>query len=290
MILIHTTMTAQRSLRDRTGYLRDRCVSLWARAGMLLPLRALHRFAAINGKNLMIILASQAFTAVVPLLMVIASIAGNPEGNNRLATTLIQRFRLKGQAAVALETLFSRPPDAVGGFSIISIVLLLFSVLSLARTMQRTFEAAWGMPARGLRGTLYGISGAALFILEIAAVTVVASLLRGTPGGAVTTWLARVAESVLIWLLLQYVLLSGRIPWRRLVPGAVLAGAGQVLITAGSAIYMPNLIANNSGRYGVIGVALALITWLLIIAAAIVAGAVAGAELAGQQRSPPANE
>lgn len=139
-------------------------------------------------------------------------------------------------------------------------------------------------PPRGLRGTLYGISGTALFVLEIAAVTLTAALLRGTPGGAVTTWFTRAAESVLIWLLLQYVLLSGRIPWRRLVPGALLAGAGQLLVSAGSAIYMPNLIAGNSARYGAIGVALALITWLLIIAGAIVAGAVAGAELA---RQPP---
>lgn len=277
-------MTTQSKLHDLTGHARDRCLSLWERAGKLMPFRALRRFAVINGKNRMVILASQAFTAVVPLLLVIASMAASPEGSNRLATSLIQRFRLKGQAASALETLFSRPPDAVGGFGVVSIVLLLFSVLSLARTLQDTFESAWGMPARGLRGTLYGISGAALFVLEIAAVTLVASLLRGTPGGAVTAWLARVAESVLIWLLLQYVLLSGRVPWRRLVPGAVLAGAGQVLITACSAVYMPNLISANSARYGVIGVALALITWLLVIAAAIVAGAVAGAELA---RRPP---
>ena len=277
-------MTTQSKLHDLTGHARDRCLSLWERAGKLMPFRALRRFAMINGKNRMVILASQAFTAVVPLLLVIASMAASPEGSNRLATSLIQRFRLKGQAASALETLFSRPPDAVGGFGVVSIVLLLFSVLSLARTLQDTFESAWGMPARGLRGTLYGISGAALFVLEIAAVTLVASLLRGTPGGAVTAWLARVAESVLIWLLLQYVLLSGRVPWRRLVPGAVLAGAGQVLITACSAVYMPNLISANSARYGVIGVALALITWLLVIAAAIVAGAVAGAELA---RRPP---
>jgi membrane protein len=277
-------MTAQDRLHDLTGHARDRCLSLWESAGTRMPLRALHRFVAVNGKNRMVILASQAFTAVFPLLLVIASSVANSAGNNRLATSLIRRFRLEGQAATALETLFSRPPDAAGGFGVVSIVLLVFSVLSLARTLQDTFEAAWGVPARGLRGTLYGISGAALFVLEIAAVTLVASLLRGTPGGVVTAWLARVAESVLIWLLLQYVLLSGRVPWRRLVPGAVLAGAGQVVITACSAIYMPKLIAANSARYGVIGVALALITWLLVIAVAIVAGAVAGAELA---RQPP---
>jgi membrane protein len=275
-------MTGYRKLRERTDQVRDRCQSVWSRAETLLPFRVLRRFSAINGKNRMIILASQAFTAVVPLLLVIASMAAHPEGNNRLAENLIRRFRLNGEAATAFETLFSRPPDAVGGIGVVSIVLLLFSVLSLARTLQGTFEAAWGIPARGVRGTLYGIWGTVLFILELAAFTLLASLLRGTPGGAATTWVVQVAESVLTWLLLQYVLLSRRVPWRRLVPGALLAGAGQVLISAYSAIYMPNLIATNSARYGIIGVALALISWLLVIAAAIVAGAAAGAELGRQ--------
>jgi len=272
---------ARRGLRERTGQAKDRCLSLWARAGTLLPVRVLRRFTAINGKNRMIILASQAFTALVPLLLVIASIASGHE-HNHLATSLISRFRLQGQAAVAVRTLFSKPPDAAGGFGVLSIVLLLFSVLSLARTLQNTFEMAWSLPARGLRGTLYGIGGTALFAMELAAVTLFASLLRGIPGGAVATWLARLAESVLVWLLLQYVLLSRRIPWRRLVPGALLAGAGQLGITVYSAVYMPGLIAANSARYGIIGVSLALITWLLIIAAAVVAGAAAAAELAGQ--------
>jgi membrane protein len=277
-------MTAHDKLRDLTGHAQDRCLSLWARVGRLLPFRALGRFAAINGNNRMIILASQAFTAVVPLLLVIASIATHAEGNNRLADDLVRRFRLNGQAAVALETLFSRPPDTAGGFGVLSIGLLLFSVLSLAKTLQSTFEAAWSLPVSGLRGIAYGACGTALFVLELAAATLLASLLRSAPGGPATTWLAQLAESALLWLLLQYVLLSRRIPWRRLVPGAVLAGVGQVVISAYSAVVMPGLIASNSARYGVIGVSLALITWLVVIAGAIVIGAVLGAELA---RQPP---
>jgi membrane protein len=270
-------------LHDLTGHAQDRFLPLWQRVAKLLPFRALRRFAAINGNNRMIIVASQAFTAVVPLLLVIASIATHEE-NNRLADDLVKRFRLNGQAAVALETLFSRPPDTAGGFGVLSIVLLLFSVLSLAKTLQGIFEAAWGLPASGYRGIVYGACGTALFVLELALATLLTSLLRRTPGGPVTTWLAHLAESVLLWLLVQYVLLSRRIPWRRLVPGAVLAGVGQVVIAAYSAIIMPGLIASNSARYGVIGVSLALITWLLVIAGAIVIGAVLGAELA---RQPP---
>jgi membrane protein len=270
------------SARDIAGRAADWCRSLWKRAEPLLPVRALRRFLAIDGKTRMMIMASQAFTALVPLLIVIASINAYPDGNNRLATDLIHRFRLRGQAADALHTLFSRPPDATGGLGILGFVLLLFSLGGLATALQNTFETAWGVPTGGLRCALYRVWGTALFVAEIVAFALLAAALRGTSGAAVTTLLVQLAESVITWLFLQYLLLSRQIPWRRLIPGAILAGAGQVIISAYSAISMPNLIATNSSRYGLIGVSMALITWLLTITAAIVIAAVAGAELSGQ--------
>ncbi len=275
-------MPVNRGIRDIAGRATDRCRSLWKRAEPLLPFRVLRRFLVIDGKTRMVIMASQAFTALVPLLIVIASINAYPDGNNRLATDLIHRFRLRGQAADALYTLFSRPPDATGGLGILGFVLLLFSLMGLATALQNTFETAWGVPTGGLRCALYRVSGTALFVAEIVAFALLAAALRGTPGAAATTLLVQLVESVLTWLFLQYLLLSRQIPWRRLVPGAILAGAGQVIISAYSAISMPNLIATNSSRYGLIGVSMALITWLLTITAAIVIAAVAGAELSGQ--------
>jgi membrane protein len=276
------TVAAHSRIRDIAGHTADRCRSLWKRAESLLPVRALQRFLAIDGKTRMVIMASQAFTTLVPLLIVIASINAYPGGDDRLATTLIHRFRLQGQAADALHTLFSRPPDAIGGLGILGFVLLLFSLMGLAKALQNTFEAAWGVPTGGLRCTLYRISGTTLFVAEIVAFALLSAALRGTPGAAATTLLVQFVESCITWLFLQYLLLSRKIPWRRLIPGAILAGAGQVIIGAYSAISMPNLIATNSSRYGIIGVSLALITWLLTIAAAIVIAAVAGAELSGQ--------
>ena len=55
-----------------------------------------------------------------------------------------------------------------------------------------------------------------------------------------------------------------------------------MLLTAllsASAIYMPILIGNAAQRYGLIGIAFSLQTWLLGIALTIVAGAVVGSVL-----------
>ena len=43
--------------------------------------------------------------------------------------------------------------------------------------------------------------------------------------------------------------------------------------------YVPHLITGNSLRYGVIGVAFAIISWLVIVGYLIVGSAVIGAEL-----------
>jgi membrane protein len=260
----------------------DRLPGVIKRLASVLPVRVLRRFVSIDGKTRMVVLASQAFTALVPLLLVIASIGANPDEDNRLANNLIRRFRLDGQAATAVHTLFSRPPDAAGGVGILGAVLLLFSVLSLAKTLQVTFETAWGISPGGFRRTLYGVSGLSLLVADLATLALLAASMRGIPGGSATSLLVRITESVLVWLILQYLLLSRQVPWRRLVPGAALAGAGQLIISVYSAIYMPNLIATNSSRYGIIGVTLALITWLMVVAGAIVAGAAAGAELGGR--------
>ena len=261
---------------------RRRAAEVTGRAPSWLPLRVLRRFALIDGRGRTLILAGQAFMALVPLLLVIASIGTHPHEQSPLAASLVRRFRLEGQPATAVYTLFSRPPGAASGLGLVGFVLLLFSLLSLARIMQNTFESAWAMPSAGLRRTVYSLSGTAVLLAELLGLTLLASALHALAGSPVTGLLIRVAGSVVFWMFLQWVLLSRRVRWRPLVPGAIIGGIGQVVISVFSATWMPSLIARNSLRYGIIGVALALLTWLIVIAGAIVAGAVTGAELAGR--------
>jgi len=62
------------------------------------------------------------------------------------------------------------------------------------------------------------------------------------------------------------------------VPGAVVAGVGQVVIGLFSVLWMPRLVGQNAERYGIIGVTFALLTWLIVLAACVVAAAVISAE------------
>ena len=58
---------------------------------------------------------------------------------------------------------------------------------------------------------------------------------------------------------------------------AVVSAAAQVGTGVAAAIWLPRLIERDASHYGVVGVAVALVSWLVVIAFVTVAGAVAGA-------------
>jgi membrane protein len=243
-----------------------------------LPVRILRRYVAIRGTERALVIGGQCFTAIIPLLIVVVTLTSSADGE-ALARSINMRFHLTGAAEDAVNTLFGKPPGAESAITLGSVILLIASGLSLSRTLQRTYEAAWELSPRGLRGTLNGLAALGILLSQIMLLSLLASLLRSVPAGSVLTFLVRAALAVGLWLALQYVLLARRIPWRRLVPGALVAGLGQQLVTAASAVWMPHLITTNTARYGVIGVAFALLSWLLVVAFVLVAAAAVSGEL-----------
>jgi membrane protein len=237
--------------------------------------RCLVRLASISARDRVLVLAGQAFTTIIPLMILVSVLSPNDDA---LASRLVSRFGLTGSAADAVYTLFSRPPDSAGAFTAGSGILLFFSMLSYAKYLQRTYETAWGLPPAGWRGTLNGLAGVGLLLAQIVALAFLSGLLHRLPAGGLLDFVLRVGIAVGLWLQLQWLLLSRRVERRRLLPGALAAGAGQVVISIYSVAWMPRLIATNAERYGVIGVTFAILTWLIALSAAIVVTAVVSAE------------
>jgi membrane protein len=243
-----------------------------------LVLRSLQRYIAIDGTQRGLVLAGQAFSALIPLLIVLATLVSS-NGGARLAARINARFRLTGNGAEAVNTLFSQPPGAAQTVTIGSVLLLIISGLSCARTMQRTYEAAWQLPPRGLRGTIGGAGALALLLTQIMLLSLLAGFLRQVPAGSALELVFRAAASSALWLALQHLLLGGRIGWRRLLPGAVAAGVGQQGVAALSTLWVPTVIENNATRYGAIGVSFALLSWLVLISIVLVVAAALSVEL-----------
>ncbi|GIH98383.1 YhjD/YihY/BrkB family envelope integrity protein [Planobispora takensis] len=259
--------------------MRERLLSLARWSGLALTLRCLQRFRHIDGRNRSLVIAGQTFTTIIPLLILTASVTGSG-GSHAVGDELVTRFHLTGDSAEAMRTLFARPPVAAQTMSVIGLIVLLASLLSLTRSLQRVYEEAWGLPPHGIPGTFNGLAGVSLLVAQLIVLTLLTSALHSAPGGSFIAAFIRILAAIPLWGVLQYLLLSRRIPIRRLVPGAIVAACGQLVVTMASAYWMPRVIENDAGRYGLIGVTFALISWLIIIGLGIVAAAVVGAELA----------
>jgi membrane protein len=235
-----------------------------------LPGRVVLRFIAVGGYDRALALATQAFVAVVPMLILVT--AAVPGGGAAIGW-------LPAAVRDAARPLV-RTPEASS--TVAGAVLLVVSVVGFTRTLQRTYGAAWELPGPGWRGLGAGLLGAAVLVGEVIALVLVAPLVGGTGGAAV---LLRSAAGVLVWWTVLRLLLGGRVGWRALLPGAVVTGVGQALTMALSDLVLPGLIERESARFGLIGVAFVLVSVLVVLGVLLVFSAVLGAELARTEPS-----
>src|SRR5271155_5177077 len=80
------------------------------------------------------------FVAVIPLSIILKAIAPGPKN---FGEDLVQRFGLSGLGATATRTLFATGGEVRGAVSVIGIVIVLYSVLSFTRALQRVYLNVW---------------------------------------------------------------------------------------------------------------------------------------------------
>ena len=231
------------------------------------------RFLAIDGYDRGLALAAQAFVAVVPLLVVLGT--WGPGGG-----WLLGRLDLDEQTAGAVRALLARPPEPDDPVTVLGLGLLVTSLLGFARTLQRTFEAAWALPRSGLRGYGPGLLGAAAFFGEVVGLSALGRLLGALPLGGLLVGLLWVVAGALAWWPVQRLLVGGRVPWRDLAPGAVVTGLAQAAVMALSSLYLGPMLTAQARRYGEFGVAATFVTALTVLGVLLVAGAALGPTVA----------
>ena len=166
-----------------------------------------------------------------------------------------------------------------GSVSLLSVLLLLYSGVSLTRRLQWMYLDAWRLRRRpGVRGSLNAAWGLAALLVEISLLYLVGTLVRTLPFDWLLGLPLSAGASLVLWTSVPYLLLDRRIPWQRLLPGGALAGLSSSLYGVATTIYMPRLMETYSERYGLFGVTIALVSWLLCISFIVVAATVVAAE------------
>ena len=128
----------------------NRVRELASTPGSMLGRLAL-RLTDIGGVQRATILGAQAFTSLIPYL-VIASALVPTARNESFADTLVDNFDLEGRAAEGIHDLFASAGEVESAITVIGLVILLLSVTSFARTLQSTYERAYRLEPSGLAG------------------------------------------------------------------------------------------------------------------------------------------
>jgi membrane protein len=233
------------------------------------------RFVAIQGVDRAMALGAQAYTALIPLLIVYVSFLPRAD-NEDFADVMIEEFRLSGSTAASFKRAFAPAGEVESSVTALGVTLLVVSALSFTRGMQRLYEGVFDLAKLGFRNT----PRAALWLLVVTVFVALRPLVLDLiPGGWVHA-AATLALSTLLWLITPYLLLGRRVSWQRLLPGALLTALGMAGVGIWAVLWMPHTLATSARQFGVIGIGFALLTYLVVVGAVVVVGTTGGALIA----------
>ena len=218
-------------------------------------------------------LASKLFVAVIPLSIIISAVV---PGADNFGDSLVNRLGLTGAGAEATRNLFATQGEIRGAVSVLGVMILLYSVFSFAKGLQRVYLDIWRLPAQQVEAMVRRATWVLTFVLFTAMLRPLQDFTERQDLPVAGHTIAFVFGAVL-WVWTPYVLLGRRLPWRRLLPSGLLTAGCVGLYSLASALYLPATFTTNAERYGLIGVAFGLVTWLfgyaaVVIGAATVAG------------------
>jgi uncharacterized BrkB/YihY/UPF0761 family membrane protein len=265
-------------LKRRRGVDRERIartLTFWLRPEFVL--RVVNRFQKVAGFDRSIALASGALTATIPLT-IITSALSSELGGKGTAERIIDRYDLSGGGAEAVRDIFAPPSGTSTTLGIIGFLLLMVTVLSFARAVQRLFEQTWELSPLSVRNTF----NALLWSCGLALYLALSGVIHATLGHGrleLTAALLATPLSALFLLWTGWVLSAKRITRRDLVPFATIGSALLAVYSVGAAVYVTHLFSTYATRYGVIGAVFAMISALFSIMVIAVGSAAAGREV-----------
>lgn len=187
------------------------------------------------------------------------------------------RLGLNRRAAVVVTHLFVSSHIALNPATVISMLFIVTGTLAVASSLQQIYEKAFHLSHRGRVGLLRLPIWIIALCLTVALETQVVRPLRTLPAGIGLVAVANfVIMTVFFWWTIHF-LLAGRLPWRTLLPPAIVTGILFAGFGIFSKFYFSRTIISNTKLYGAIGAVFSIMTWLIATGAMIILGAVAGA-------------
>ena len=227
------------------------------------------RLNSVDFLNQGMIFAGTLLLCAFPLFIVANSVAGRSA-----PSALARRLGLNRQAAGDLEHLFNSSHATVASVSGFAWVFLILSGFAMAASLQGLYQRIFGLDSRTTRDMPRALIWLVLIVAWLYALGSVAPGVRA--GGPVVFAIVGLVAFTCLWWLSLWLLLAGRIPWRRLLPSAVATGVFFLGMDAVFAVAFSGMIISNDKKYGPIGIVFSLMSYFIAIGVVVILGAVTG--------------
>ena len=244
-------------------------------------------FREIRAENITFMagsIAYHAFLSLLPFLLLVLFVVSRI-GNEQLATTLVGAmagYLSPETVNVLVQAAMNATED--GRLSLIGVVVLVWGALRIFRGLDTAFSDIYESESENtfvdqVRDgvVVFGAIGLALFLVSLAD-----ALVTFPSFGAADTVvrpLVSVLTLSLAFLPMYYVFPDEEVTVREVIPGAVVAATGWVLLSLGFQFYVG---ATSTASYGIVGAVILLITWLYFGGLVLLVGASLNAVLAGR--------
>ncbi|MGW4890965.1 YhjD/YihY/BrkB family envelope integrity protein [Kitasatospora sp. NPDC004240] len=224
------------------------------------------------------------FVTLVPLLVVIA--AASPTGGSGIADWVTDGLGLDPAGARAVNELFASRREVLSTTTAFGLALLAVFGVTLMGSVQNAFERIWQLRA----GAWRGVWRQALALVGLVGYVLVAAW-SGVPWPGSPVWSAlrvvvTLGGGLVLFCWLPWLLLGGRIAWRRLLPGAVVTVMALAGLRVFSRLVFAPLVVSNAVSYGPVGTVLVVLSWLIGVGYTVYAGALVGRALDAVARTP----
>jgi YihY family inner membrane protein len=228
------------------------------------------KFGDDRAGSLAALIAYYAFLAIFPLLLLLVTILGfvaqnNADFQHRLVNSAVSEFPIIGnQIARNVKSL-----RASGLGLVISLLGLAWGSLGFTQAGQHAMAQVWNVPGVDRPGFLPRLARG-VSIIGVLGLGAIATTILSSFGVFNAAGLALQGLSMLVSVLLNvalslaaFRLLTPRsVPWRKLVPGAVLAGAAWSVLQLIGGYLVSQRLQQTSEVYGLFAIVLGLLFWL----------------------------
>lgn len=241
-----------------------------------LPLTCLATYAARQGMLLASAIAFRLFFWVLPVVLFgVALLSGL--GRADLDEAATEATGITGAAKAEVVKALSEGGRSWWILATVGLFGVLWTTMLLRRTLVLVNAHLWAVTFSKTRTRQLVIS--VFFFVALVGLVGFSARLVGTmdglfPGSLLLSTSVQAAITGACWLAVMRQLPDRRTDWTDLVPGALLFGVGLALMHLVSRIYLPARFEHSSALYGSLGIAAAMLVWLLLFGQLVVWSAI----------------